>query len=190
MSEFFFVPGRPNGSFLLRGRDVILDADLAGFYGVSTEQLHEAVACHKQRFPREFMFQLTPQELEDVLKSRGRFTRVKPSPTPTYAFTEPGALMVSSVLNSRTAAKLLRHIMQGFTGLRTVLWEHAALVEDIEGLEQRTRNGRKQTQPAFRAYRELLRIGSAPKRRKKEAPPSDAKPTTKKPSRPKKTRAR
>ncbi len=201
MSEFLVIPGSPYGAFELRGQDVILDADLADLYGVSTVKLNNAVRRNKERFPQQFMFRLTPEELEYVRWTRGWLTQVKRRRTPPYAFTIPGALMASSVLDSRTAAELNRHIMQGFVGFQVLLWEHEALQAAVQELEGRAHKNNRRIRAAFEAYREILKTGPGltthptllpppPKRRKKEAPPSDAKPTTKKPSRPKKTRAR
>jgi hypothetical protein len=91
---------------LVRGEKVIIDADLAKFYGVRTKRLNEQVKRNRHRFPRDFMFQLTTQEKMEVVANCDYLSRLKFSKTRPYAFTEHGAIMVASVLNTPRAVEV------------------------------------------------------------------------------------
>ena len=79
--------------FVLRGQKVILDADLAKLYGVTTKRLNEQVKRNRERFPEDFMFQLTPEERSEVVANCDHFSKLKFSPVLPYAFTEHGAIV-------------------------------------------------------------------------------------------------
>src|SRR5262245_58214852 len=85
---------------VVRNQNVILDADLAVLYGVPTKALNQAVKRNRERFPDDFMFRLTRAEKEEVVTNCDHLKRLKFSPTFPHAFTEHGALMIASVLNS------------------------------------------------------------------------------------------
>jgi hypothetical protein len=125
-----------NKIFLIRGQKTMLDKDLAGLYGVTTSALIQAVKRNIQRFPRDFMCHLTPQEFISlkshfvISKGRGG-TRKLP-----YAFTEHGILMLSSVLNSEKAVQVNIQIMRTFTKLRELMLVHKDLRIKIEELEK------------------------------------------------------
>lgn len=91
---------------MIRGHKVMLDADLAYLYGVTTKRLNEQVKRNRKRFPNDFMFQLTPREKAEVVAICDHLSSLKFSPALAYAFTEHGAIMLASVLNSRTAAQV------------------------------------------------------------------------------------
>jgi hypothetical protein len=93
---------------VLRGQRVMLDADLADLYGVSTKRLNEQVKRNKDRFPMEFMFQLDNPEKTEVVAKCDHLKKIKYSRTLPYAFREHGAVMLASVLNSSTALDLYR----------------------------------------------------------------------------------
>lgn len=124
---------------LVRGVRVILDADLARLYGVSTKRLNEAVSRNLERFPSDFMFRLGRAEAT-ILKSQ--FATSKPShggrrrSTP-RAFTEQGIAMLSGVLRSSRAVAVNVEIMRAFVRLRRLHGEHADLVQRITELESR-----------------------------------------------------
>ncbi|MGD0012332.1 MAG: ORF6N domain-containing protein [Terriglobia bacterium] len=91
---------------LIRGQRVMLDADLARLYGVSTKRLNEQVKRNRDRLPEDFMFQLTPDEKAEVVANCDHLQRLKFSPALPYAFTEHGAIMVASVLNTSRAIEV------------------------------------------------------------------------------------
>ncbi len=120
----------------LRGRKVMLDKDLAVLYEVETRALNQAVKRNIDRFPEDFMFQLTPGELELLISqfvtSNWGGTRKMP-----YAFTELGIAMLSSVLNSQKAIQVNIQIMRTFAKLRQLLSTHEELRRKIEAIEKK-----------------------------------------------------
>ena len=122
---------------MIRGEKVMLDADLASLYGVKTSQLNRAVQRNLERFPKDFMFQLTFEEAEalrcqfGISKGKGgRRYRL-------YAFTKQGVAMLSSVLRSPRAVEVNIAIMRAFVKLRRWAIEHADLARRIDELESR-----------------------------------------------------
>jgi hypothetical protein len=123
---------------LIRGHKVMLDADRAGFYNVETKTLNQAVARNIERFPKDFMFQLTRREAEAlrsqfVTSNEGRGGR-RYSP---YAFTEQGVAMLSSVLRSPRAVQVNIAIMRAFVKLREILGSHRDLAGRLDEMESR-----------------------------------------------------
>ena len=124
---------------LLRGQKVMLDADLAALYGVTTKRLNQQVNRNRERFPADFMFQLTVEE-SDALRlqfatlkgGRGQHRKYRP-----YAFTEHGAIMAASVLNSPRAIDVSVHVVRAFVRLREVLATHKDLARKLEDLERK-----------------------------------------------------
>ena len=96
----------------------MLDADLAGLYGVTTKRLNEQVKRNRKRFPADFMFQLTSREKAEVVANCDHLTRLKFSPTNPFAFTEHGAVMVASVINSERAVEVSVYVVRAFVKLR------------------------------------------------------------------------
>lgn len=90
---------------MLRGHRIILDADLSALYGVTTKRLNEQVKRNKERFPIDFMFQLTSAEKQEVVANCDHLSSLKFSRTNPYAFTEHGAIMAASVLNTQHATR-------------------------------------------------------------------------------------
>ena len=114
-----------------------LDADLAGLYGVATKVLLQAVRRNIDRFPSDFMFQLTKQEVA-VLRSQSVTSREWGGRRyPPYAFSEQGVAMLSSVLNSDSAIKVNIEIMRAFVKLRRLLASNAELSRKLEELEKK-----------------------------------------------------
>jgi len=129
---------------LIRGQRVILDHDLARLYGVATKVLNQAVKRNLDRFPEDFMFQLTKAETgqcqrrkrlrsQIVTLKKARGTHVKYQP---YAFTEHGILMLSSVLKSQRAVQVNIQIMRTFVRLRQMLASNEKLIERLDELEE------------------------------------------------------
>jgi len=122
----------------LRGHKVMLDRDLAVLYGVTTGALNQAVRRNLERFPRDFMFQLTPAEKENwmsqiVISNREKMG-IRHMP---FAFTENGVAMLSSVLKSRKAVLVNIEIMRAFTRLREMVQSHKKIWEKIEEMEKK-----------------------------------------------------
>ena len=149
---------------LVRGKRVILDRELARLYGVTTKALNQAVKRNIERFPEDFMFQLTKPETEHwqqitrlrsqiVTLKKGRGTHMKYRP---YAFSEHGILMLSSVLKSERAIQVNIQIMRTFVRLRQMLASSEALVQRLEELEN---NYDAKFRIVFRALRQLLSPG-------------------------------
>jgi hypothetical protein len=122
---------------VVRGRRVLLDAELASLYGVETRALVQAVKRNAARFPADFMFQLTPSEgrllRSQIVISKGRGGRRHPP----FAFTEQGVAMLSSVLNSPRAIAVNIEIMRVFVRLRQLTASHAHLSRRLDQLEKR-----------------------------------------------------
>lgn len=129
---------------LIRGKRVILDHDLARLYGAATRVLNQAVKRNLDRFPEDFMFQLTDAETEQLQhlnrsrsqivilkKARGKNIKYQP-----FAFTEHGILMLSSVLKSPRAVQVNIQIMRTFVRLRQMLATHDNLIERLDKLEE------------------------------------------------------
>src|SRR5213076_978805 len=124
---------------VLRGHKVLLDAELAALYGVDTRVLLQAVKRNLERFPEDFMMQLTAAEWaalrsQIVTLKRGRGQHRKYLP---YAFTEQGVAMLSSVLRSERAVQVNIEIMRAFVKLRQVLGTHADLAKALSTLERK-----------------------------------------------------
>ena len=122
---------------LIRGRRVMLDADLAAIYGVSTKRLNEQVKRNLARFPEDFMFRLTPKEKAEVVADCDHLQRLKFSPNLPTAFTEHGAVMLASVLNSPVAVGASILVVRAFVHLKEVLATHHKLAERLNDLERR-----------------------------------------------------
>jgi hypothetical protein len=151
---------------LIRGHKVMLDSDLAALYGVETKSLVRAVKRNLERFPADFMFQLTTEEFErlwgqfwptNVAQGRGG-RRYAP-----YAFTEQGVAMLSSVLRSSRAVAVNVEIMRAFVRLRQMLTSHADLARKLENLEKKYD---AQFKIVFDAIRQLMLPPETKPRRK------------------------
>lgn len=123
---------------ILRGRRVLLDAELATLYNVKTARLNQQVRRNLRRFPSDFMFQLTADEhsalmLQNATSKPGRGGRRKPP----LAFTEHGAIMVATVLNSNRAAEMSIYVVRAFVQLRDLLVSHKTLARRLDELEAR-----------------------------------------------------
>ncbi len=126
-----------NRILLIRGQKTILDFDLARLYGVSTGRLNEQVKRNIERFPPDFAFRLSPEEFDSLISqfatSNGRWGGRRKLP---YAFTEHGAIMAASVLNSPQAVRTSIFVVRAFVRLRQVLASNEALARRLERLEQ------------------------------------------------------
>ena len=138
---------------LIRGEKVILDAELAALYEVETRVLVQAIKRHLDRFPPDFMFQLTKGEF-DLLRSQSVISSQWGGRRyPPYAFTEQGVAMLSSVLNSSRAIQVNIEIMRAFIRLRRMLASHADLAKKLASLEKKYD---AQFKVVFDAIRQLM----------------------------------
>ena len=121
--------------FFIRGKKVMIDRDLARLYDVSTKVLNQAVKRKINRFPDDFMFELTTREQMELVTNCDRFETLKHSSVKAKVFTEQGIAMLSSVLNSEKAVMVNIQIMRTFTKIREMLASNKELREKIEKLE-------------------------------------------------------
>jgi hypothetical protein len=147
----------------IRKRRVMLDADLAALYGVPTKVLNQAVKRNQERFPADFMFRLTRRERDKVVTDCDHLGRLRYSSTLPHAFTEHGAIMLASVLNSTTAIEVSLEVVRTFLRLREMLASHVDLARRLEELE--TRHEQKFTQ-VFAILRELLEVPNRGRRKR------------------------
>jgi hypothetical protein len=143
---------------LIRGQKVMMDADLATMYGVTTGNLNKAVTRNLERFPADFMFQLTKEEADSLrFQSGSSNTRGGRRYAP-RVFTEQGVAMLSSVLHSPRAVAVNIEIMRAFVRLREMLASHADLARRLDDLE---RKYDQQFAVVFQAIRELMKPPTA-----------------------------
>jgi hypothetical protein len=147
---------------LIRGERVILDADLAMLYDVATKVLLQAVKRQIERFPLDFMFQLTKEEFDLLRSQTVTSSQWGGRRYPPYAFTEQGVAMLSSVLHSPRAIAVNIEIMRAFIRLRRMLASHADLARKLEALEKKYDT---QFKVVFDAIRKLM-TPPEPKRRR------------------------
>lgn len=122
---------------LIRGQKVMLDADLALLYGVTTRRLKEQVRRNLDRFPSDFMFELTAREKSEVVANCDHLRKLKFSPYLPYAFTEHGALMLGNALNSTRAVRVSLQIIRTFVKLREMLASNIELARKLEEMEKK-----------------------------------------------------
>jgi ORF6N domain-containing protein len=164
---------------LIRGQKVILDMDLARLYGVTTKRLNEQVKRNRKRFPADFMFRLTAEEKTEVVANCDHLTKLRFSPGLPHAFTEHGAVMLASVLNSESAIKASLYVVRAFVRLRVILATHKELDKKLDELERRVKSHDEHIQSLFEAIRRLMapeppkprRIGFRASLRTPVAPP-------------------
>ncbi|MGC1323576.1 MAG: ORF6N domain-containing protein [Candidatus Udaeobacter sp.] len=150
---------------MLRDQRVMLDYDLAVLYGVETRALKQAVRRNPDRFPNDFMFELSEQEIDTVVSQfvipdRRRFGGAKP-----MAFTEQGIAMLSSVLNNERAIKVNIAIMRAFVKLREMLETNRELARKFSELEQRVGKHDEEIIAILEAIRQLI---APPKKARRE----------------------
>lgn len=162
--ELTAAPAIEHRIFVVRGRQVMLDEDLADLYGVETKRLVEQVKRNLDRFPEDFMFQLDKEE-SAALRSQiatsntGRGGR-RYAP---YVFTEQGVAMLSSVLRSKRAIAVNIEIMRAFVELRRVASSYAAVEKRLEQIERGMGEHDEQLEQIFNALRQLIAPPPQPK---------------------------
>ena len=148
--------------FVIRGKKVMLDRDLAQLYEVTTKRLNEQVKRNIKRFPEDFMLQLTIAEKDKLVAICDRFNSMKHSTVLPYAFTEQGIAMLSGVLNSNRAIMVNIQIMRAFTQLRRMLLTNSDLRRKIEEIEKKYD---KQFAIVFQAIKQLFEPPPAKEKR-------------------------
>ena len=141
---------------LIRSEKVIVDSDLAAFYGVTTKRLNEQVKRNRARFPEDFRFRLTGPEKSEVVANCDHLARLKFAKTLPYAFTEHGAIMAASVLNSRRAVDVSVFVVRAFVRIRRVFSEHRALAQRLDDLERKPADHDSQLVAVVQAIKALL----------------------------------
>ncbi len=146
-----------NKIYLIHGKKVMLDRDLAELYKVQTFRLNEQVKRNIKRFPEDFMFQLTKQEFDNLISqiaiSSWGGTRKLP-----YVFTELGVAMLSSVLNSDRAIEVNIQIMRVFTKLREMMISHKDLARKIDDLEKKFQTHDQKIIQIFETIRRMMAV--------------------------------
>jgi hypothetical protein len=120
----------------VRGQKVILDADLARVYGVPTRRLNEQVKRNKERFPDDFVFELSPDEKAEVVANCDHLVKLKFSPVLPCAFTEHGAIMAATVLSSPDAVRMSVFVVRAFVKMREYLLNRAELEKRLADIEK------------------------------------------------------
>jgi len=150
---------------LIRGKKVMIDRDLAELYGVSTKRLNEQVKRNLKRFPADFMFQLTEQEKEEVVAKCDQLSILRFSPQLPYAFTEHGAVMLASVLNSDRAIEVNIQIVRIFTRMRELLMSNQEILLKLEQLERKVNSHDDDIQMIFKYIKQLISKPEKPRTR-------------------------
>lgn len=143
--------------FLIRGQKVMLDADLARLYGVTTARLNQQVKRNMERFPEDFMFRLTREEFQSLMlqtatsnRKRGGRRKIP------YVFSEHGAVMLASVLNSPVAVRASIRVVRAFVRLREMLASNQELAQKLAELERRQESHDIAIRNLFQTIRQLL----------------------------------
>ena len=145
--------------WLIRGQRVMLDSDLAEVYGVATKRLNEQVKRNRDRFPGDFAFQLSREEARTIARLRSqnatlkRGGHIKHLP---FAFTEHGAVMLASVLNSPTAVAASIQVVRAFVRLRELLAAHDGLGRKLDTLVRQVRGNTRDIQRIFESLEDIL----------------------------------
>jgi hypothetical protein len=155
-----------NRILLIRGEKVIIDAELAGFYGVPTKRLNEQVKRNANRFPDDFMFQLTKSEKSEVGANCDHLENLKYSRSLPYAFTEHGAIMAASVLNTPRAIEVSVFIVRAFMKLRQFIAGRKELQRKISQIEKRLTDHDEQIVELVNLFKQLLNPEPPPKKRR------------------------
>ena len=146
-----------NKIYLIRGQKVMLDRDLAELYQVETRTMNQAVKRHISRFPDDFMFQMTNEELENWISQIVISNSIKMGlRKPPLCFTEQGVAMLSSVLNSERAIQMNIQIIRIFTKMKEMALTHKDMLLKIEKLETETGKNSINIQTIFKALKQLL----------------------------------
>ena len=151
---------------LVRGEKVVLDVDLAEFYGVTTKRLNEQVKRNKGRFPEDFAFRLTLGERTEVVAKCDHLSKLKYSSTLPYAFTEHGALMAASVLSTQRAVEMSVFVVRAFVGMRQAIAQHKELANRLGLLERHLADHNSKILTLLEAVKQLMAPSEVPRKRR------------------------
>lgn len=157
MTELIAVESVAQRILILRGKRVMLDVDLAGMYDVPTKALNQAVRRNIERFPADFMFQLTADEKTGVVTNCDHLAKLKYSRTLPYAFTEHGALMLGNVLKSDRAVEVSLLVVRTFVQLRELLSSNKELEMKLLELERKVSSHDQAIAGLIDAIRQLMK---------------------------------
>jgi hypothetical protein len=146
----------------VRGQRVMLDADMAALYGVTTKRLNEQVRRNAARFPADFMFRLTADEKAEVVAKCDHLQRLKFSPALPHAFTEHGAVMLASVLNTPIAVEASVLVVRAFVRMRHLLALESQIRQRLEALESHAETTDVQLALVFEELKEIRSLMAAP----------------------------
>ncbi len=149
----------------IRGQKVVLASDLAALYGVSTKALNQAVKRNIDRFPRDFMFQLSADEKQEVVTNCDHLSKLRFSPTLPYVFTEHGVVMAASVLNPPRAVEVSVFVVRAFVKLRQLVLAHKDLAGKLDQLERKVGSHDAAIKQLVAAIRQLMAPPVLPKNR-------------------------
>ena len=150
---------------LIRREKVIIDADLAEFYSVTTKRLREQVRRNRDQFPDDFIFKITRSEMLEIVDACGHLSNLRYSRTNPFVFTEHGAIMAASVLNSKQAVETSIFIVRAFINLREAIATHKDISKKIEVLERKISQHDKHIMSLFNAIKQLISPAPVPKKR-------------------------
>ena len=150
---------------LIRGQRVMVDADLAELYGVTTKRLNEQVKRNNSRFPPDFVFQLNQKEKAEVVANCDHLARLKFSKARPYAFTEHGAIMAAAVLNSPRAIDVSVYVVRAFVKLREVVSSHKELARQLNELERKVGSHDEAIRSLVHAIRKLMEPPPTPEKK-------------------------
>ena len=165
MSEKLIIPDEVviKKIYYMRGQKVMLDSDLAELYGVETRVLNQQIKRNEDRFPEDFMFQLTAEEWENLMSQNGTSSWGGRRKLP-YVFTEHGVLMLSSVLNSKKAIAVNIQIMRIFTKLREMILTHKDLLLEMEELRKKVAGQDDRIEMIYKYLVQFIKEQEAPRK--------------------------
>jgi ORF6N domain len=156
-----------NRIYVIRGEKIMLDKDLAEMFGIETRVLKQAVKRNMERFPKDFMFEMTVKEIDgmvsqNVIPSKSYFGGAKP-----FCFTEQGVTMLSCILNSKTAIEVNLRVVRVFVKMREFALTHKEILLQLSKLEKEVKGNSKDIENIFLVLKELLAKEAKPKPRKR-----------------------
>jgi len=159
---------RPIASLILdlRGRKAMIDADLAAIYGVETRTLNQAVKRNRERFPKDFLFQLSPEEKRKVITNCDHLAHLRFAKSLPFAFTEHGAIMAATVLNSPQAVAMSVYVVRAFIRMREQLTANAAILRRLAEIDKTLLQHDASLRDVYRKLLPLLRPPTEPPKRR------------------------
>ncbi|MCG2726048.1 MAG: ORF6N domain-containing protein [Elusimicrobia bacterium] len=151
--------------YFVRGQKVMLDKDLAKLYGVKPIRLREQVKRNKERFPEDFMFQLTDKETDIMVSQNSIPSKKHLGGHLPYVFTEYGAVMLASILNTAVAVQMSIFVVRAFVKLKEMLFLHKELAKKLGELEKRVNGSEMEIRTLFEAIRGLMDLPEKKKKR-------------------------